>query len=91
MTESDSTTGVRQLFDVAGDLEGNQDALRILLDLTNSIACDWSRTDSTEAVGKLIERVILLTNAALQKIDDLDGLVQLVYQHGKSNRLITTE
>ena len=91
MTESDSTTGVRQLFSVAGDLEGNQDALRILLDLTNSIACDWSRTDSAEAVGKLSERVILLTNAALQKIDDLDGLVQLVYQHGKSNRLIATE
>jgi hypothetical protein len=80
MAESDITTGVRQLFDVASDLETNQDALRIMLDLTNSLSCNWSVTDGAETVGNMVERVIVMTNCALDKIRAIEELVEQLYK-----------
>lgn len=83
MADSDSTNATAQAAaDVAGDLETTHNTLRILNDLTNEQAFNWSSTDNKETVGEMVERIIVLTNTMSQKLDDLSKLVNKAYKIG---------
>lgn len=86
MADSDSTNA--RVTDVAGDLETMQDTLRILNDLTNDQACAWCGDDDKEAVGRMVERVIVLTNTMRDRIDELGELVSKAYKIGFESKAV---
>ena len=81
MADSNSpATGAITIFDVASDLSTANDSLRILVDLANSTACDWSATDDAQTVGRLLERIMVLTNCSMDKIRATEELVEQLHR-----------
>ena len=79
-TDTLPATGAITIFDVASDLSTANDSLRILVDLANSTACDWSATDDAQTVGRLLERIMVLTNCAMDKIRATEELVEQLHR-----------
>jgi len=82
MADSDSTNASVNPLHVAGELEGMQDTLRILNELTSDQACDWGGDDDSEKVGRMVENILVLTNTTRDKLNELSNLVTKVYKIG---------
>ncbi len=66
-------------FDIAGDFEGAQDELRILNEINMDEISNWSSRDTPAENGRMVERLIVMTNMMRIKIEQLASVNKRLY------------
>jgi hypothetical protein len=65
----------RTVEDVLGDLETNQDTMRILADMGQDLCSQWSSFDTPEDNMRMTERLLVIFNSTQEQLKLYDGLL----------------
>ena len=76
MKATDNSTDERTLQTVLGELDTNQDTIRILADMGQDLCSQWGTHDGAAQNGRMVEQLFVIFGTQQEQLKKYDELIR---------------